>query len=95
MVASDYIQSMTPKQLHYSDHAARRLRGRGVTRQDVRWLLARGIHAFEPTFAGEQRQSRRGYLGHYEAKVIYIENAIRILIITVEWTDEKPGDPDV
>ena len=86
---------MTPKLLQYSDHAARRLRLRGITRQDVRWLLAHGIHAFEPTVAGEQRQSRRGYLGHYEAKVVYIEDAIRILIITVEWTGEKPGDPDV
>lgn len=76
---------MTPKQIIYSDHASGRLRSRGITRQNVRWLLAQGNRTKAPTLSGVQRWECVGYLGHHEASVIFIEDATTILIVTVQW----------
>ncbi len=82
---------MTPKLITYSDHAESRLRERGFTRQDVRALLARGIWQQESSLPGAApRFSKRGYLGQREARVVYLEDAERVHVVTVEWTDEKP-----
>ena len=63
-----------------------RMRERGMSRQDVRWLVAQGIRASEPTGSGTpQRWSCRGYLGGEEAKVIFIEDRHAITVVTVEW----------
>jgi len=81
---------MTSKRVEYDRHAIDRMRERGITRQDVRWLLAQG----RPASADQRMHSepvfgREGYLeSRREAKIIYLENAERVYIVTVMWTDE-------
>jgi hypothetical protein len=66
------------------------MRLRGITRSDVRWLIARGIREPAPSIVGRAaRWSYRGYIGHREAKLIVIESQDCIDIVTVEWTDER------
>ena len=79
---------MTYKLIVFAPHAKGRIKGRGTTRSDVRWLLAHGI-----SFAAAQRDGadlrlgKRGYLGRDEAAIIYTENAQQILIITIMWVE--------
>jgi hypothetical protein len=80
---------MTHKRITYSDHATGRLKERRITRQSVRWLLAEGIRETAETRGGEQRWTVRGYLGKDEARVIFLERADEVHIVTVEWM----GDP--
>ena len=82
---------MNPKRIEYSEHAAARLRQRKITRQDVRWLLARGIRTKEWSRGGTQYWGARGYLGKWEAQVIFLEDATRQLIVTVQWLGDA-GD---
>ena len=74
---------MTPKPVGYTSHARRQLKARHVTRQQVRWVLARGVRES----LGEGVYSVAGYLGKTEAKLIVREDAQRILIITVMWVE--------
>lgn len=86
---------MTPKRVEYDPHAVRRMRLRGFTRQDVRTILAVGVWSPEYARPGaEQRFSKRAYLGRREARVVYLENAERVYVVTVEWVGEPPGEPD-
>ena len=81
---------MTPKQIVYGDHAEQRLRERGMRRTAVRWLLAQGVRERQPTLTGgPQRWGCRGYLGHHEARVVFVEDAHTITVITVEWLDQR------
>lgn len=76
---------MTPKRIEFDPHAVDDMRERRISRGDVRWLLAQGLPAEAETRGGETRYGRRGHLGRREAKVIYLENAERILVISVMW----------
>ena len=69
---------MTPKRIEYDVHANDQMRDRKITRADVRWLLADGVMC-EAVFA------RCGYLRGREAKVVYLENAERVYVVTVMW----------
>lgn len=77
---------MTPKRIEYDVHAVDQMAERNISRDSIRWLLAQGTvcqadqsaHS-EPVFA------RCGYLRGREAKVIYLENAERIYVITIMW----------
>jgi hypothetical protein len=57
------------------------MKRRGISRDDVKALIARGQRS--PSRAGAFEA--RGYLRRQEAAVIFAENATRILVITVEW----------
>lgn len=62
------------------------MRERGITRNDVRWLRAHGIMVDSPARAGTAPMHfRRGYLGKREAIVAYLEDAGRVVIVTVMW----------
>ena len=77
---------MVPKPIWYTDHARRRMRERGITRQQVRFLIARGdrpLAADDPLV-----WESRAYLGRREASVIFVQSAERYLVITVQWVDE-------
>lgn len=78
---------MTHKRIIWGTHTADALKVRGFTRQMIQWLLHQGIRAPERTDRGEQRWSRRGYFrGHGdEAKVVYVEQATNIEIVSVHW----------
>jgi hypothetical protein len=77
---------VTPKPIVYSAHARVRLRERHVTREHVRWLIARGRRAPATTIAGAQRWSCRGCPdGRREAEVVFIEDAEQITIVTAYW----------
>jgi hypothetical protein len=76
---------MIAKRIEYGPHAASRLRRRHITRQDVRWLLARGIRERIPTKGPTTYWSCRGYLGRDEARLVFIEYADHYFIVTVEW----------
>lgn len=78
---------MTNKLIIYRYHAVLRMRQRGFRREDVKWLLAEGLPAEVDDEGKEQRAARRGYLGKREAKVIYVETALRIEIVTVMWVE--------
>lgn len=82
-----YIRGVIPKPIHYTTHAAERLKGRRITRQQVRWLLAQGVREPNHTAGGVQRWSCRGYLGTHEAAVIFTETATAITVITVMWIE--------
>jgi len=77
---------MTPKRITYSRHALTRLRERGITRVQVRWLLARGVHEPLVTFHGEPRHGRRGYIRDCEIRVVYLERSDEIHVVTVTFT---------
>lgn len=77
---------MTLKPIVYSDHARQRLTKRQIARQDVRWVLARGIRTLSPTVAGAQRWSCRGTPdGARELEVIFIEDAHQLTVVTTYW----------
>jgi hypothetical protein len=78
---------MTHKAIHYSNHARQRLTERRITRQQVRWVLARGVRAESPTAAGAQRWSSRGVINSRELEVIFLEDADRIVVVTTLWSD--------
>ena len=81
---------MTYKMIIIGDHAGSRLRQRGFTKGDVRWLLAKGIREPGRTRGGEFRWTKRGIIGTREARVVYIEDAHRIELVTVEWVGDPP-----
>ncbi len=78
---------MSPKAIEYSDHARGRLKERGITRHQVRWVLARGVRVLSPTVAGRQRWSCRGMTGRRTLEVIFLEDATRLLVVTALWVD--------
>ena len=80
---------MIGKRVEYTVHARKRLRERGIRRQQVRWLLAKGDREKARTDAGAQRWLVRGYLGRHEAAVIFVEDAERYRIITVVWIGDR------
>lgn len=81
---------MTPKQIAYSDHAAIQRAARGIRRNDVRWLLATAPRIKADTIVGrDQRWEVRGFPGNRELRVIFIESATTLLLVTVEWADEE------
>jgi hypothetical protein len=84
---------MNAKRILWTNHAARRLRQRHITRQDVRWLLARGIRTVIPTEGPTTYWSCRGYLGKWEANVVFVEDATSQLIVSVEWVGDE-GDEE-
>lgn len=79
---------MIPKAIHYTDHGAIRL-NRGFTRSDVRWLLARGARAVWPTKGPTTYWTATGYVRGREGRVVFIEDARRYLVVSLEWV----GDP--
>lgn len=81
---------MSPfKALHFDGHALDQMRIRGFTRQDVKWLMARGRRSLAPTWGGDQRWEARGYLGRREAQVIFIPFPTHDLVVTVAWIQKK------
>jgi len=76
---------MHRKPIRYDDHARRQRIRRGITVDDVRWLLAEGIREPDVTHGGPPHWRNRGYLGRHEAAVAYVESAEEIRVITVEW----------
>ena len=79
---------MTNKRLVYGVHVLGRMRRRGVTRQMVRDVMARGAVGSAYNRKGsEPRQAKQLYFGRHELKVVYIERAEEIEFVTVEWTD--------
>ncbi len=81
------MSRMTPKRIIYSDHAAGRLRGREITRQNVRRVVATGTRSKTLTMAGAQRWESRGVIGKREMSVIYIEGATELLVVTAQWIE--------
>ena len=81
---------MVAKAIHYTDHAVARL-DRGFTRADVRWLIAQGRRAIWPSKGPTRYWTATGYIGHREGRIVFIEDAHRYLIITVEWVGEHAG----
>ena len=81
---------VAPKRVEFPDHAQDRMSLRGITRAEVRWLIARGIRTRARSLPGRDwRWSSRGFLGHREAQVVFVESRDRIEIVTVRWTDER------
>lgn len=80
---------MVPKPIWYTDHARRRMRERGITRPQVRFLIARGNRRPLSDSTDRDVWESRAYLGKREASVVYSENAERYLIITVQWIGER------
>jgi hypothetical protein len=76
---------MTPKQIIYTAHAKQRLKGRNIRRQEIRWLLARGIR--EPMEL--PYHAIRGHVGKDEIRVIYTESSTDILVVTVMWITKR------
>lgn len=81
---------MSPKRLLLDPHAQDNIRERGITRGEIRWLLARGTSVpAEQHPTGERRYAKSGYLGRKQATVVYLENAERIYVITIMWNLTK------
>ena len=83
---------MTHKRIEYDGHAIHDMDIRGFSRSDVKRILFTGVHQLERTDWGEQRHSRSAYIGAKRpAKVVYLENAERFYIISVQWLDRRLG----
>jgi hypothetical protein len=76
---------VTHTRIIYGAHVIERMDERGIGRSDVKWLLAEGARQAEGSRAGTTYWSRRGYPGKQEAKVVYIETATEIILVTAEW----------
>jgi hypothetical protein len=76
---------MTHKRIIYGTHVCERMLERQIGRSDVKWLLAEGVRQVEGARGDTTYWSRRGYLGKREAKVVYIETAAEIILVTVVW----------
>jgi hypothetical protein len=74
---------MTHKAIRYSDHAAKMLRIRRISRADVRWIIARGVRARADTGGGEQRWRVSAKIGKRELYVVYIERSNELVVVTV------------
>lgn len=75
---------MNAKRILYTTHARKAIRARHITRQDVRWLLARGIREVIPTTGPTTYWGCRGVVGTRELHVVFIEDATSQRIVTVE-----------
>ena len=75
---------MTYKLILIDAHAAKRMGERGFTRSDVRWLLAQGapFEARQRT-GSDARFGRRGLIRGRDTALVYLEDAHRILVITI------------
>lgn len=77
---------MTYKRIEYSPHAVSRMALRGVRREDVRCVLARGPRSTERSLPGrDPRFSRQTIVDGCKLKVVYAEDTHRIVVITVAW----------
>lgn len=74
---------MTWKRIVYGMHAARRLRQRRITRQQVRQLLATGAWRRQ----GISKWLVDGPLGRWAARLVVQESADTITVITVMWME--------
>jgi hypothetical protein len=81
---------MVAKAIHYTDHAVERL-ARGFRRADVRWLIAEGKRAIWPSKGPTIYWTASGYIGRREARVVFIEDAHRYLVVTIEWIGDTGG----
>jgi hypothetical protein len=74
---------MTYKAIRYSDHAAKMLRTRRISRADVRWIIAKGVRQRAETRGGQQRWKADARIGKRELYVVYIERSDDLLVVTV------------
>jgi hypothetical protein len=82
---------MTPKRVEYDPHFVDDARDRGFTRQDARWLLERGMDVPTVGRAGDTRFTREGEIRGRQARLVYLENAERIYIISIQWVLSQGG----
>ena len=75
---------MTFKAVAYTTHALEMMEERGFTRADVRTVLAIGSRLGDIVARGSVYHMKVAVLDGREAGVVYLEDARRILIITVE-----------
>lgn len=76
---------MTHKAIIVSDHAAQRLKARGITRQMVRDVLATGEDVTLAPRPGSDRRARMGETAKGLVTVIYRETATTIELVTVHF----------
>jgi uncharacterized DUF497 family protein len=74
---------MTFKAIRYSRHAAKNLKRRRISRGNVRWLIARGIRQEGRTKLGEKRWTVDGTVANRKLRVVFIERANDIEVVTV------------
>lgn len=81
------VRPLHPKSLFFSAHAIQRMNERHFSVEDVKRILYLGEVAkssYQPK-SGPQREARQYPFGGRLAKVIYLEEPNRYLIVTVEW----------
>ncbi len=78
--------SVTYKRIEYSPHAVSRMALRGIRREDVRRVLARGSVGLERSLPGRgPRFSSQAIVDGCKLEIVYTEDAHRIVVITVAW----------
>jgi len=76
--------------LMYTDHALDQMAKRGITRDEVRFILKYGTAEKAPTWKGKtQRWQKKEFIRNHEAKIIYVEEYGRTMIITAMWVYEQ------
>jgi uncharacterized DUF497 family protein len=61
---------------------------RGIRRKEVRWILANGNRKEARSESGdEQRWMVEGYVGNGNVRVVFIERANEIRVVTVMWIE--------
>ena len=76
--------------LMYTDHALDQMAKRGITRDEVRFVLKYGKAQKAPTWHGRtQRWMKQEFVRGHEIRVIYVEEFGRTMIVTVMWVYEK------
>ena len=75
--------------LMYTDHALDQMAKRGITRDEVRFILKYGTKEKAPTPNGRtQRWQKKEFLRDHEAKIIYVEEHGGTMTITAMWVYE-------
>ena len=71
------------KPTHYTDHAVAEMRKARITRPMVRTVLATGMRRVEGTRGDDTYYAKTAEIRGRAVEVIYVENAERVLVVTV------------
>ena len=72
-----------PTPTHYTDHAVAEMRKARITRQTVRTVLATGTRSVEGSRGNDTYDAKTTDIRGRDVEVIYVENAERVLVVTV------------
>jgi len=85
---------MTSKRIIYNARASAKMVRRRIRRTEVRWVLAQGVAVDANQRRGQEpRHAKEGEIRGRTLRVIYIERATEIEIVSPHWRQKMPKPP--